>query len=269
METVDALVARIANGAKLAVPKAECGAAMEATRALIRRGVRDLHVIAVPTSSLQADLLIGAGCVRTIECAGVSMGELGGAPCFTRAVTAGTIAIRDSSCPALYAGLQAAEKGLPFMPLRGFIGSDIVRHRSDFAIIDNPFLAGDTLLAVAAIQPDFALIHAPLADRHGNVWVGRHRPMMLLAHAARQTLVTAEAVVDTNLLADAKYGPATIPSLYITAIAHAPRGGWPLAVTGSYDDDADHLRDYMKRAATPEGFQDYLREHVLRAPVPA
>ena len=83
------------------------------------------------------------------------------------------------------------------------------------------------------------------------------------------TLEQWRAVVDTNLLADAKYGPATIPSLYITAIAHAPRGGWPLAVTGSYDDDADHLRDYMKRAATPEGFQDYLREHVLRAPVPA
>ena len=50
---------------------------MAATRALIRRGVKRLHLIALPTSSLQADLLIGAGCVETLETSAVSLGEFG------------------------------------------------------------------------------------------------------------------------------------------------------------------------------------------------
>ena len=51
----------------LAVPREVSGVAMAATRALIRRGVKRLHLVALPTSSLQADLLIGAGCVESIE----------------------------------------------------------------------------------------------------------------------------------------------------------------------------------------------------------
>ena len=65
---LDELAAHIPNGCLLAVPKDESGVAIAATRALIRRNAKDLHLLCVPTSGLQADLLIGAGCVRTIEC---------------------------------------------------------------------------------------------------------------------------------------------------------------------------------------------------------
>ncbi len=107
---------------------------MAATRALIRRGVKRLHLVALPTSSLQADLLIGAGCVETIETSAVSLGEFGPAPRFTAAVMAGTIRIKDATCPALHAAFQAAEKGVPFMPLRGLIGSDVLAHRPDWKV---------------------------------------------------------------------------------------------------------------------------------------
>jgi glutaconate CoA-transferase, subunit A len=63
LATVDELVASIEPGMLLAIPKDESGAAMEATRALIRRGVRDLRLLCVPVCGMQADLLIGAGCV--------------------------------------------------------------------------------------------------------------------------------------------------------------------------------------------------------------
>ena len=68
--------------AMLAVPREASGVAMAATRALIRRGVKQLHLIALPTSSLQADLLIGAGCLESLETSAVSLGELGPAPRF-------------------------------------------------------------------------------------------------------------------------------------------------------------------------------------------
>ena len=88
---------------------------------------------------MQADLLIGAGCVETLETSAVSLGEFGLAPRFTAAILAGSIRMKDATCPALHAGFQAAEKGVPFMPLRGLIGSDVLAHRPDWKVIDNPF----------------------------------------------------------------------------------------------------------------------------------
>ena len=116
---LDDLVARIAAGSVLAVPPEYCGVAMAATRALVRAGVKRLHLLCVPTSGLQADILIGAGCIATVEAAAITFGELGPAPRFTRAVRDGSIALKDSTCPAIHAGLQASEKGIPFMPLPG------------------------------------------------------------------------------------------------------------------------------------------------------
>src|SRR4029077_20308747 len=126
--SLDEAIAPITDGVMLAVPRETSGAAMAATRALIRRGVKRLHLVALPTSSLQADLLIGAGCVATLETSAVSLGEFGPAPRFNAAVIAGTIAMKDATCPALHAALQAAEKGVPFMPLRGLIGSEVLEN---------------------------------------------------------------------------------------------------------------------------------------------
>ena len=74
---------------------------MEATRALIRRGVKRLHLVALPTSTLQADMLIGAGCVETLETSAVSLGEFGPAPRFTSAILGKTIRMLDATCPVL------------------------------------------------------------------------------------------------------------------------------------------------------------------------
>ncbi|MCY3829639.1 MAG: CoA synthetase [Rhodospirillaceae bacterium] len=260
---VDALAARVPDGAKLAVFKAEGGcAAMAATFALIRRGAGDLHLVTVPTSGLQADMLIGAGCVATVETSGVTLGEYGQAPCFGRAVRSGAVRVIDSTCPAVYAGLQAGEKGIPFMPLRGLIGSDIVRHRDDYRIVDNPFAEDDPIVALPAIVPDIALFHAPLADRSGNVWIGRHAELKIMAHAARTTLVTYERLYDGNLLQDEALAPATIPEMYIGGVAVAERGAWPYGVTGLYEDDAGRFTAYAGMAKTGEGFDAWLEETV-------
>src|SRR2546422_4365850 len=154
---------------------------MAATRALIRRGIKRLPLIALPTSSLQADLLIGAGCVETLETSAVSLGEFGLAPRFTKAILGNTIKMKDATCPALHAAFQASEKGVPFMPLRGLIGSDVLKHRPDWKVIDNPFRNHDPIVLLPALKPDVALFHVPLADRDGNVWIGPQRGLVTLA----------------------------------------------------------------------------------------
>src|SRR5882672_4482980 len=112
-QTIEDALTPIHDGILLAVPREVAGVPMAATRALIRRGVRRLHLVALPTSSLQADLLIGAGCVETLETSAVSLGEFGLAPRFSAAILAGSIRIKDATCPALHAAFQAAEKGVP------------------------------------------------------------------------------------------------------------------------------------------------------------
>jgi glutaconate CoA-transferase subunit A len=261
---LDALLAHVADGCTLAIPSESSGTAMTATRALIRRGARNLKLVLVPTSGLQADLLIGAGCVRSVEGAAVSLGEQGLAPRFREAVERGMIEMHDTTCPAIHAGLVAAEKGIPFLPIRGILGSDVLRYRPDWRVIDNPFAeSGDPLVLVPAIRPDVALFHAPLADRIGNVWIGMRRELMTMAHAARATIVTVERIVDFDLLADEKAAPGTIPHVYVTACAAAESGAWPLALPGHYPSDTAHLAAYAEEARTMDGFGRYLLRHVL------
>ena len=179
--SLDDALAPIKDGCVLAVPRESTGVAMAATRALIRRGIKRLSLIALPTSSLQADLLIGAGCVETIETSAVSLGEFGAAPRFTAAILAGSIRMKDATCPALHAAFQASEKGVPFMPLRGLIGTDVLKNRPDWKVVDNPFEDEDPIVLLPAIKPDVALFHAPMADREGNVWIGRQRELVTMA----------------------------------------------------------------------------------------
>lgn len=244
-ESLARLVARIPDGAMLVVPPDYSGVAVAATRALVARGVRGLHLVAAPSSGIQADMLIAAGCVATIEAAAVTLGEFGNAPAFTAAVRAGTLRIKDSTCPAIHAALQAGEKGLPFIPLRGLIGSDVLANRSDWIVTQNPFAAApDPIVLLPALRPDFALFHSACADRQGNVWVGRRRELMVMAHAARETLVTVERIVDEDLMADEERQAGVLSGLYVSAIAVAERGAWPLGLDGHYAADGEAIAAY-------------------------
>jgi len=261
-DTLEDALAAIGDGCMLAISREVAGVSMAATRALIRRPVAQLRLVALPTSSLQADLLIGAGCVATLETSAVSLGEFGPAPRFSAAIRAGVIGMKDATCPALHAAFQAAEKGVPFAPLRGLIGSDVLAHRPDWRVIDNPFGCDDPIVLLPAIQPDVALFHAPMADRAGNVWIGRQRELATMAHAAKKTVVTVERLLDGDLLADPMLAAGTLAGFYIEAIALAERGAWPLPLPDHYAADYDHLAEYARLAATPEGFARYLERYV-------
>ncbi|MBP7661386.1 MAG: CoA synthetase [Burkholderiaceae bacterium] len=250
----------VPDGARLALSMDDAGVSMAATVALIARGVRNLHLICVPVSGLQTDLLIGADCVRTVETSAVSLGEFGAAPRFTDAVRRRAIRVVDATCPAIYAGLQASQKGIPFMPLRGILETDLLAHRNDWAVIPNPFSPDDRIVAIGAIRPDVALFHAPMADRHGNVFLGRWRDGLLLGHASKDTLVTVEKLVDGNLLDDEARAGSVLPAMYVSHIAVAPQGAWPLPLQGSYGGDSAVLAAYASAARTDEGFATQLTE---------
>lgn len=257
------LVKEIEDGAKITLVKNDYGVPMEQVRGVIRNGTRGLHLICVPTGGIGADLLVGAGCVDTIETSGVTLDEFGQAPAFCRAILNEEVTIKDSTCPAIYAALQAAEKGIPFIPLRGIIGSDLMRHRSDWKIINNPFLEDDPIVLLEAIVPDFALIHAPSSDSSGNLYIGERREISLMAHAAKKTLATVEEVVDTNFLDNPTLRPGVLPAIYVHGVAVSKGGTYPLNLPDVSGVDSNHLSIYSRLAVTKKGFEDYLDEFVF------
>jgi glutaconate CoA-transferase, subunit A len=237
---------------------------MAMTGPLIEEGVQDLHLICVPTGGMQIDLLVGAGVVSSVETSAVTLGEAGGAPRFNQAVKDGTIELRDATCPAVHAGLLAAQRGLPFMPMRGLIGTDILKYRKDWRVIDNPFSDGsDRIVLVPAIKPDVSIFHAPKADKFGNVWIGRRRELALMAYASHQTLVTVEKIVEEDLLESECSAAGTLPALYVSAVALAPNGAWPYGLWGEYSTDTAEILKYAKSAKSIEGFAEYMKSRHL------
>ena len=118
-------------------------------------------------------------------------------------------------------------------------------------------------MLLPALKPDVALLHAPMADRFGNVWIGRHREMATMAHAAEKTVVTVEKIIDGNLLDD----PVMAAGHAAGLLCRGDRGGRSAApgrcrcriITAP---TTAHLALYAKMAATPEGFAEYLDKYV-------
>ena len=267
---VEALAAMVPAGAMVAIPPDNSATAASFARALVRAGARDLRLVGVPVSGYATDLLIGAGCVAEVQSSAVSLDEAGLAPCFTRAIKAGKIRMRDATCPAIHSMLEAAAKGIPFIPIRGILGSDLLAHRPDWRVMENPFgLGHDPIVLLPALAPDFSAFHAAMADCEGNVWVGRHRELAVMAHAARRSLVTVERVVEQNFLEDEKLAPGTISAAYVEAVAVAERGAWPGGLVDEYPDDTAHISEYAALAKSEEGFRAYLARYVYPRPAEA
>ena len=256
--SLEMLAGEVKSGMRIAVPADYCGIAMAATAAIIANRPDNLHLVCVPVTGMQGDMLIGVGLVGVLETSAVTLGEAGGAPRFVEAVRAGVFRLMDATCPAVHAGLIAAQKGVPFLPIRGIIGSDLLKSRTDWKIVDNPFAENDPIVVVPAIHPDVALFHAPEADRFGNVRIGRRRELVTMAHAAKATLVTVERVSETSLLHDEDAAAGVLPALYVDKIAVVPRGAWPIGLWGEYPVDPTEIARYAAMARTREGFAAYM-----------
>ena len=267
LRSLQQLAAAIPDGARVAVAQDSCGVSMALTRALIRRKARGLHLVCVPISGMQADLLIGAGCVDTIETSAVSLGEYGSAPRFLAALRSRRLRLLEATCPAIHAALQAGEKDLPFIPLRGLIGSDIVRVRPDWKVIENPFAdaarmaqGGDPIVLLPAIRPDVAIFHAPFADREGNVFIGRKRELLTMAHAAFRSLVTVERIIEGSVFDNPATAAGSVPAIYVDGIAVLAQGAAPVGLPEHYVPDGDQIKRYASAALSDEGFAGFVRD---------
>jgi glutaconate CoA-transferase subunit A len=216
--------------------------AMVAVRHIIRRNLRDLTVIGSAVGGLDVDLLIGAGCVRKVICPYVGAEALAPiGPFFRAAAERGDIDVWECDEGQYYAGLQAAGMMLPFMPCRGGVGTSYPDLNPDLVLFTDP-VRGQTLLAVPAIEPDVALLHAASADVYGNVqFVGTGYADRLLWRAATRTLVQVERIVPNEEIRRAPERTA----LLADGILRAPFGTHPFSSPGFYLEDREHIRELV------------------------
>ena len=233
---------------------------MALVRELIRQGRRGLHLVG-SAHSIDVDMLVSVGAVRRCEESYVGFEQdLGLAPAYRRAAEEGSIEVAESCCVSMLAQLRAAEMGLPFLPVRGVRGSDIAALHPEYATITCPF-TGEVLIAVPALRPDVALLHAPSGDRYGNLRL--EQPYVLderFASASRVVIATVDELVSTE---EVVASGVTIPAHLVTAVVLAPFGAHPTSCYPRYAYDHGHLREYVSAAQSgPDDFEKFLATYV-------
>jgi glutaconate CoA-transferase subunit A len=255
---------------------------MAAVYELIRQGKKNLHLYA-HSNGQGVDELIGAGCVEKLEIAYAGTGRF--APTcirFRKAVEQGEIQVEDYSNYHMTLRFMAGAMGVPFLPTRSALGSDIITHwgfpaavrRQDprlpdqkLLVIDNPFegwTANDKVVLVPAINPDVTILHVQKADPMGTVRIeGLPYADVEQAKAARHLIVTCEELVETD---DLRHRPEQnqIPFFCVDAVVQVPWGAYPTACYRYYDYDPTYLYQYGRVAKEDEAYWGYLDAFIYR-----
>ena len=223
-----------------------------AAHELIRQRKQNLTLIG-PISDILFDQVIGAGCVQKVRAAWVGNVITGSGYNFRRAVESHSIEMEDHSNLTVAMALRAGALGIPFIPTRTALGSDLFKTNPNLKTIRCPF-SDDCLTAVAAINPDIAIVHVQRADEYGNAhaWgnLGVTRDACL---ASRHIVITAEEIVSPEVISRDSNRVIT-PGFRVSAVAHVPWGGHPSAVPGYYNRDHQAFLDYREDNKSSQSF---------------
>lgn len=227
---------------------------------ILRQKKRDLRLVG-PISDILFDQLIGGGCVKDVVAAWVGNVMMGSAYNFRRATeqeNPGTpgekLRVFNMTNFTLALALQAGAMGVPFLPTRTAMGSDVPKGNHFFYQIISPFEPKETLLAVRALVPDVAIVHLQRADKHGNAhcW-GNFGVMLEGVRAAKKVIVCAEEIVDDAVIASDP-NRTVIPGFLVTAVVEARLGAHPSPVQGYYKRDDAFFQQYHAETKTADEF---------------
>ncbi len=234
---------------------------------IIRQGVKDITLVGC-SMSMSMDMLVGAGLVKRTECGTGNLERIGTTMRWRRAIEEGRLEIEDYSHLGMASRFLAGSLGLPFMPSKSMLGTDIVNKkgsngRKTLEIIDNPWEPGDPVVLVPAVNPDVSIIHAQKADRMGNVVIeGFTTHEVEMAKASDAVIVSCEELIDTDEVRSDS-DRTSIPYIYVDAVVVQPWGAYPTSTHRHYVQDEDHLAHYQAAArAGGEAYDEYLRKAV-------
>ncbi len=246
---------------------------MALTHEIIRQRIGDLTVVGC-NLSISMDQLVGAGLVKRTVCGSGNLERFGTTFCWRRGIEEGTLEVQDHSHLAMVTRFLAGEMGVPFMPTRSLLGSDLLRSADGApvlpvpgtpVVIGNPWAPEEPVVLVPALQPDVSIVHVQRADRMGNLIIegfSTHEPEMI--RASRYVIASCEELVSTDEIR-AHPEQTTIPFMYVSAVVIQPFGAYPTSTYRYYDYDAAEIAAYQDAArGGSRAVTRYLEDRVWR-----
>src|ERR1700759_4457694 len=228
---------------------------------VLRQGRRDLELIRM-TPDLLYDQLIGMGAARKLVFSYGGNPGVGSLHRFRDAIEHDwphAIELEEHSHAGMANRYAAGAARLPCAIMRGYVGTDLAPH-TRVKPVTCPF-TGEELVAVPALRPDVAIVHAQEADREGNVQLwGIPAVQKEAVLSAAGALVTVERIVDEL---EPRPGGVVIPGWVIDAVAEAPGGSQPSYSLGLTTRDNAFSRFWDKLSRDRDEFTAWMREHVL------
>ncbi len=245
--------------------------------AIVRQGIKDIHLVC-HSHGQALDVLIGAGCVKRLEIAYGGNGRY--APTcfrFKKAIQRGEIQFEDYSNYQMSLRFLAGALGIPFIPTKSGLGSDLINLEGfppeirkekkvaskKYVVTQNPFNGeDDKVVLLPALNPDVAIMHAQYVGEDGTVRIkGLTFADIEQAKSADIVIVTCEEIVPRSFI---RLDPDqnSLPPFFVDAIVKIPYGAQPTAVYTCYDYDPKHLNLYKKVADDDRTFKEYLDEWV-------
>lgn len=262
--SMDEAVSQIEDGSSIGIGGASLVyKPMAIVRALVKKGVKNLTIYTL-MGDVDVDMLSGVGSIKKVCAPYVGFPMIGLAPNFRRAAQNGEIEVKEYSELSFTLGIRASSMGVPFIPTRSLLGSDLLKINRDFQVYDCP-VTKQKFVAVPAIKFDTALIHAYQADSIGNVQIMDGQIMNdLIAYfgkSAKNTIVTVEKIADDK---EIKRFPVktVLPHYEVDFIVEMPYGAHPSGFPPLYPPDISHITEYNSAATNPEMFKEYLDKYV-------
>lgn len=239
------------------------GAPMGFVRALVRRRLKDLTLVAI-VHGMPVEWLVAAGCVRKVISGLVSLEGFGLAPRFRAAVEAKTVEMEEYSEHTLICRLQAAAYNLPFMPTKAGLGTDMPFLHPETTREERDAITGEHYIACTPLPLDFAIVHAHAADARGNVRVDPKLVWMdsEIVKAATKVIVTAERIVpERSFRAEPEH--TTYPRFVVDTVVELPWGAYPTSCFPRYGYDGRFFESYVSAHRAPESAQRFWQERVV------
>jgi glutaconate CoA-transferase subunit A len=231
---------------------------------LVRQKKRNLTIYTCG-SEMDIDILSGACVVSRFELAFFAIEGIGLVPNIQRRIREGAIQIEDYSNLAMALRFLGGALGVPFMPLKSMLGTDLLsktRFRPKKAEVMTCPFSGEKVVLVPSVRPDFSIVHVSRVDKEGNAQIDGIRGEDIEgARAGKKLIVMAEEVVDTEFIR-AQPDQTVIPNIYVSQVVECPWGSYPMMVYNYYDYDMKHVRMYYDQCKTEEGWQKYCEEYI-------
>ena len=268
MSMKEAIARNVKSGDFLYIGGYICRTPFSAIHEILRQGITDLTITQSNTAD-DFDMMIGAGAVKRFISTFLSLGVYGLGRCFRRSLEQGIphrIELEEYTNLSLPMMLMAGSMGMPFVPVRDMLGTDLLNVKSflgenKYKIIDSPFDGSPTLL-VPALNPDVGIIHVQQADEDGNaqIW-GIAGDCQYGANASKKVIVSCERLVSREEIGKDP-SRTIVPSFRVAAVVEEPFAAHPAYTPGFYDVDFAMGYQYQQASNTVEGFQAFMKEWV-------